>query len=85
MFPFDIISEQRERERERERESMTSQCLPTFWLQDYAQYFTALLKNMRILKFKSQITFAFFDAVNHLSRPFRKQNFTLMGSKGYVL
>ena len=64
---------------------MTSQCLPTFWLQDYAQYFTALLKNMRILKFKSQITFEFFAGVNHLSRPFRKQNFTLMGSKGYVL
>ena len=73
---------------ERERESMTSQkrqCLPMFWLQDYAQYFTALLKNTRILKFKSQITFEFFAAVNHLSRPFRKHNFTLTGSKGHGL
>ena len=30
---------------------------------------TALLKNTRILKFKSQLTFAFFAAVNHLSGP----------------
>ena len=82
MFPFDIISEQRE------RESITSQkcqCLPMFWLQDYAQYFTALLKNTQILKFKSQMTFEFFAAVSHLSRPFRKQNFTLTGSKGHGL
>ena len=82
MFPFDIISEQRE------RESITSQkcqCLPMFWLQDYAQYFTALLKNTQILKFKSQMTFEFFDAVSHLTRPFRKQNFTLTGSKGHGL
>ena len=32
---------------------------------------TALLKNTRSLKFKSQLTFAFFAAVNHLSRPLR--------------
>ena len=30
---------------------------------------TALFKNTRILKFKSQLTFAFFAAVNHLSGP----------------
>ena len=38
---------------------------------------------MRIVKFKSQLTIAFFAAVNHLSRPPRKQNFTLTGSKGH--
>ena len=46
--------------------------------------FTALFTNMRILKFKSQLTIAFFVAVvNHLNRPLRKQNFTLTGSKGH--
>ena len=44
--------------------------------------FTTLLKNMWILKFKSPQTFVFFAAVNHLSRPLRKQKFTSMGSKG---
>ena len=38
---------------------------------------------MRILKFKSQLMVAFFAAVNHLNWPLRKQNFTLMGSKGH--
>ena len=33
---------------------------------------TALFKNMRILRFKTQLTFAFFAAVNHLSGPVRK-------------
>ena len=47
--------------------------------------FTALFTNMRILKFKSQLTFAFFAAVNHLNGPLRKQNFTLTGSKGQGL
>ena len=47
--------------------------------------FTALFTNMRILKFKSQLTIAFFAAVNHLNRPLRKQNFTLTGSKGHGL
>ena len=28
---------------------------------------TALFKNRQILKFKSELTFAFFPAVNHLS------------------
>ena len=28
------------------------------------------------LKFKRQLTFAFFDAVSHLGGPLRKQNFT---------
>ena len=46
---------------------------------------TALFKNTRILKFKSQLTFAFFAAVNHLNGPLRKQNFTLTGSKGHGL
>ena len=36
-------------------------------------------------KFKSQLTIAFFAAVNHLNGPFRKQNFTLTGSKGHGL
>ena len=35
---------------------------------------------MRILKFKSQLTIAFFAAVNRLNGPLRKQNFT--GFKG---
>ena len=46
---------------------------------------TALFTNMRILKFKSQLTIAFFAAVNHLNGPLRKQNFTLTGSKGQGL
>ena len=36
----------------------------------------ALFSNMRILKFRSQLTIAFFAAVNHLNGPLRKQNFT---------
>ena len=37
-------------------------------------------------KFKiRQLTFAFFSAVNHLSEPLRKQNFTYRGSKGHGL
>ena len=40
---------------------------------------------MRILKFKSQLTIAFFATVNHLNGPLRKQNFTLTGSKGQGL
>ena len=47
--------------------------------------FTALVTNTRILKFKSQLTIAFFAAVNHLNGPLRKQNFTLTGSKGQGL
>ena len=46
-------------------------------------FITALFTNMRILKFKSQLTIAFFTAVNHLNEPLRKQNFTLTGSKGH--
>ena len=46
-------------------------------------YFSALFKNTRILKFKSQLPlFALFAVVNHLSGPLKKQNFTLTGSKG---
>ena len=38
--------------------------------------FTAPFTNMRILKFESQPTIAFFAAVNHLNGPLRKLNFT---------
>ena len=48
-------------------------------------FLTALFTNMRIQKFKSQLTIAFFTAVNHLIGPLRKQNFTLTGSKGHGL
>ena len=41
-----------------------------------------LSKNRRILKFKSELTFAFFPAVNHLSGPLRKQNFTFQKVTG---
>ena len=46
---------------------------------------TALFTNMRIVKFKSQLTIASFTAVNHLNGPLRKQNFTLTGSKDHAL
>jgi len=46
---------------------------------------TALFKNTRILRFKSQPTFVFFNAVSHLKRPLRKQKFTSTGSKGHGL
>ena len=48
-------------------------------------FFTALFTNMRVLKFKSQLTIALFAAVNHLNGPLGKQNFTLTGSKGQGL
>ena len=49
-------------------------------------YGKCLLKNTRTLKFKiRQLSFAFFSAVNHLSGPLRKQNFTYSGSKGHGL
>ena len=38
-----------------------------------------------ILKFKSQLMFAFFAAVNHISRPLRKQKFTPTGSNDHGL
>ena len=37
-----------------------------------------LFKNTRILKFKSQLTFAFFATINLLSGPPRKQNVTVI-------
>ena len=49
------------------------------------RHLATLFTNMRILKFKSQLTIAFFAAVNHLNGPLRKQNFTLTGSKGHGL
>ena len=45
---------------------------------------TALFTNMRIVKYKSQLTIAFFAAVNHLNGPLRKQNFTLTAQKVMV-
>ena len=47
--------------------------------------FTALFTNMRIRKFKSQLTIAFFAAVNHLNGPLKKHNFTLTDSKSHGL
>ena len=44
---------------------------------------TALFTHMRILKFKTQLTIAFFAAPSHLNGPLREQNFTLTGSKGH--
>ena len=38
---------------------------------------TALFINTQILKFKSQLTLAFFVAVNHLSGPLRVQKVTV--------
>ena len=49
------------------------------------QVLTALFINTRILRFKSQLTFAFFVAVNHLSGSLRKQKFTSTDSKGHGL
>ena len=49
------------------------------------QVLTALFINTRILKFKSQLTFGFFVAVNHLSGYLRKQKFTSTDSKGHGL
>ena len=46
------------------------------FLVDSPQIRIALLTNMRILKFRSQPTIAFFAAVNHLNGPLRKQKFT---------
>ena len=44
-----------------------------------------LFKNMYTLKFKSQLTFASFVAINHLNRNLRKQKFTSTSSKGHGL
>ena len=51
----------------------------------FLQLITVLFTNMRILKFKSQLTIAFFASVSHLNGPPRKQNFALMGPKGHGL
>ena len=59
--------------------------LQFYWLRTVVFQLTALFINMRILKFKSQLTIAFFAAVNHLNGPLRKQNFSLTGSKGHGL
>ena len=52
---------------------------------NFKVFFIALFKNTLTLKVKSQLTFAFFAAVNHLSGPLRKQNFTYTGSKCHGL
>ena len=46
---------------------------------------SALQKHVNSKVEKASCRFAFFAAVNHLSGPLRKQNFTLTGSKGYGL
>ena len=46
---------------------------------------TVLFINMQIVKFKSQLMFVFFTAINHLSGPLRKQKFTSTVSKGHGL
>ena len=46
---------------------------PVNLLKNIAAFYTALFKNTRTLKFKGQLTFAYFAAVNHLSGPLRKQ------------
>ena len=46
---------------------------------------TTLFINTRILKFKRQLTFAFFAAVNHLSGALRKQRLNSTSSKGHGL
>ena len=38
---------------------------------------------MQILKFKTQLTIAFFAVVNHLNGPLGKQKFTLIGLRGH--
>ena len=48
-------------------------------------YLLLRFSHLRILKYKSQLTIAFFAAANHLNGPLRKQNFTLTGSKGHGL
>ena len=40
-------------------------------------------QTFHFMKSKSQLTFAFFAAVNHLNGLHREQNFTLTGSKGH--
>ena len=59
--------------------------MPFFKSWTKGQPFTVLFKYTRILKFKSQLTFAFFTTINLLSRPLRKQNFTVTGSKSHSL
>ena len=55
------------------------------WLRTVVLQLTTLFINMRILKFKSQLTIAFSAAVDYLNGPLRKQNFSLTGSKGHGL
>ena len=55
------------------------------WLRTVVLQLTTLFINMRILKFKSQLTIAFSAAVDHLNGPLRKQNFSLTGLKGHGL
>ena len=55
-----------------------------FLVHSISTILTALFTNMRILKFKSQLTIAFFAAVNHLNGPLRKQNFTSRGFRSVL-
>ena len=47
--------------------------------------YSAFQKHVNSKVEKASCRFAFFAAVNHLSGPLRKQNFTLTGSKGHGL
>ena len=64
---------------------------PTYWkiltLMDHSSVYKLLhfFKNTWTLRFKSQLTFASFAAVNHFSGPLRKQTFTSTSSKGHRL
>ena len=59
--------------------------MPFFKSWTKGQPFTVLFKNTWILKFESQLTFAFCATINLLSGPLRKQNFTVTGSKSHSL
>ena len=49
------------------------------------QVLAVLFINTRIVRFKSQLTFAFFAAVSHLTGSLRKQKFTSTYLKGHGL
>ena len=50
-------------------------------VEDGSRTVTALSNNMQTLKFKSQLTFLFSTAVNHLNRPLTKQKDLSASSK----
>lgn len=48
-------------------------------------FLNSSFQNHKNYEIQSQLTTPFFSAVNHLSGPLRKQNFTSTGSKGHGL